>query len=65
MEKSAQIFTITKYQKKAFSCLSEILINSVFRIGKNYFPQVFLQECKYVVKKKRPKYIIFEYIDYI
>ena len=32
--------------------------DSVFRTGKNYFPQVFLEECKYVAKeKKMPKYI--------
>ena len=36
-----------------------ILIDSVFRTGKNFYPQVFLQECKCVVKeKKSPKYII-------
>ena len=34
------------------------LMDSIFRIGKNYFPQVFLEECKYVVKEeKMPKYI--------
>ena len=31
-------------------CLSEILINSVFRTSKNYYPEMFLEECKYVVK---------------
>ena len=41
-----------------FVCLSVILINSVFRTGKTYYPQVFLEECKYVVKEKKiPKYI--------
>ena len=30
-----------------------ISIGSVFRTGKNYFPQVFLEECKYVVKEKK------------
>ena len=30
-----------------------ISIASVFRTGKNYFPQVFLEECKYVVKEKK------------
>ena len=35
-----------------FICLSVILIDSVFRTGKNYYLQVFLEECKYVVKKK-------------
>ena len=36
-----------------FICLSVILIDSVFRTGKNYYLQVFLEECKYVAKKKR------------
>ena len=40
-------------------CSSVILIDSVFRRGKNYYPQVFLEECKCVVKEKKiPKYII-------
>ena len=35
------------------------MIDSVFRTGKNYYLQVFLEECKYPVKeKKTPKYII-------
>ena len=34
------------------------LIDSVFRTGKNYYPSVFLEECKYIVKeKKMPEYI--------
>ena len=41
-----------------YICLM-ILINSNFRTDNNYFPQVFLEECKYVVKeKKMSKYII-------
>ena len=35
-----------------------ILLDSVFRTGKNYYSQVSLEECKYVVKEKKiPKYI--------
>ena len=46
-------------ESSQFICLSVILIDSVFRTGKNYYPQVFLKECKYVVKEKKiPKYII-------
>ena len=42
-----------------FTCSLIILIDSVFRTGKNYYPQVFLEECKYVVKEKNlPMYII-------
>ena len=34
-----------------FICLSVILIDSVFRTGKNFHSHVFLEECKYVVKE--------------
>ena len=41
-----------------FISLSVILTNSVYRTGKNYYPQVFIEECKYVAKgKKMPEYI--------
>ena len=33
--------------------LSVILIDSVFRMGRNYYPQLFLEELKYAVKEKR------------
>ena len=40
-------------------CLSLILINSLCKTGKNYYPQVFLEKRKYVIKNKKiPKYIV-------
>ena len=34
------------------------MIDSVFRTDKNYYPQVILEECKYIVKEKKiPEYI--------
>ena len=39
-------------------CLSVVLIDSVFKMSKNYYPQVFLKECKYIVKKKVTRNII-------
>ena len=33
-------------------CLSLILIDSVYRTDKNYYLQVFVEECKYVLKEK-------------
>ena len=36
-----------------FICQSMILINSAFRTARNYYPQVFLEECKYVVREKK------------
>ena len=38
-----------------FVCLLVILINSVFKTDKNYYPQIFLEECKCVTKKKKMK----------
>ena len=32
-----------------YICLPEILIDSVYRKDKNHYPQVFIEECKYVV----------------
>ena len=31
-----------------------ILTNSVFGTGRNYYPQVLLEECKYIVRKRCP-----------
>ena len=42
-----------------FICLSVIFDWFVFRTGTNYYPQVFLEECKYVIKGK--KYIIDDF----
>ena len=42
-----------------YTSLTVILIDSVFRTGKNYYPQVFLKKCKYVVKEKKlSKYVV-------
>ena len=36
-----------------YICLSVILIDSVFRTGKYYYPQVYLEDCKFVINKKK------------
>ena len=36
-----------------FICFSVILIDSVFRTGKSYYLQMFLEECKYIVKEEK------------
>ena len=44
-----------KLPKEGSHCiyLLAIMIDSVFGIGKSYYSQVFLEECKYIVKEKR------------
>ena len=38
--------------------LSVVLIDSVFKMGKNYYPRVFLEECKYIVKEKKVEILL-------
>ena len=44
-------------------CLLVILHNSVYRKDNKYFPQVFLEESKYVVKEKKFHYYIIENVE--
>ena len=39
-------------ENNSFICQSVISIDSIFRTGKNYL-QLFLEECKYVIKEKK------------
>ena len=52
--KSIQFFIIIKCQKEGShcTCLSVVLIDYVFKLGKSYYHQVCLEECKYIVKEK-------------
>ena len=42
----------TSKKGSQFICLSVMLIDSVFKTGKNYYPQVFWEKFKYVAKKR-------------
>ena len=52
------IFHNHKISKEGFHCicLSVILIDSVFKTGKYYYPHVFLEEYKCIVKKMIKNY---------
>ena len=43
--------------------LSVILTDSVFKIRRNYYPQVFLEKCKYIVKEKKVIRYVTDDID--
>ena len=40
-------------ENMCYACIACITIDSVLKIDKKYNPQVFLEECKYRVKKIR------------
>ena len=46
-------------EKAPCKCLSIIMIDSVIRVKKNYYPQTLLEECKYI----QEKITIVNYID--
>ena len=38
-------------EKASCKCLSIIMIDSVIRLNKKYYPQTLLEECKYIQEK--------------
>ena len=43
-------------EKAPWKCLSLIMLDSVIKVNKKYYPQTFFEECKYVqesIKKKK------------
>ena len=37
----------------SYKCLSLIMLESVMRVSKKYYPQTLLEECKYVIRKNK------------
>ena len=46
-------------EKSQCKCLSIIILDSVIKANKKYYPQTFLEECKYIQEKIK----IENYID--
>ena len=42
---------ITK-ERNRYICIAAICIDSVLRVGKKNYPQVYLEQCKYKTKKR-------------
>ena len=52
MAMSLQIFTIKNPKLDSIhTCLAIINLDSALKKNDNYYPQVFLKECKYIAKK--------------
>ena len=51
-------------EKNHYICIPAIDIDSVLKIDKKVFPQAYLEQCKYKLKKRKPvSFIDFEIID--
>ena len=55
----------TDFQRKkvpkenaSYKCLSLIMLNSIIRLNKKYYPQTFLEKCKYLARKNKTENLI-------
>ena len=47
----------------SYKCLSLIMLDSVIRVNKKYYPKIFLEECKYVIRKNKMENLINDDLD--
>ena len=45
-------------ENASYKCLSLIMSDSVIRVNKRYYPQIYLDECKYVIRKTKMENLI-------
>ena len=45
-------------ERVEWECISCISVDSVLKIEKKYYPQVYLEQCKYKVKERKIKNLI-------
>ena len=50
-------------ENASYKCLSLIMLDSVIRANKKYYPQTLLQECKYVIKKNKMENLVNDDLD--
>ena len=45
-------------ENASYKCISLIMLDSVIRVNKKYYPQTLLEECKYVIRKNKRENLI-------
>ena len=50
-------------ENASYKCLSLIVLDSVIRVNKKYYPQTVLEVCKYVIRKNRMEDLINDDLD--
>ena len=51
-------------ERVEYSCIVCISIDSVLKVDKKNYQQVYLEQCKYKVKRREPKNFIDDEIDF-
>ena len=50
-------------EKNHYICIAAICIDSVLRVDKKNYPQVYLEQCKYKMKRRKPVDFIDDEVD--
>ena len=50
-------------EKMNYTCIACITIDSFMKMNKKYFPQIYLEECKYKIKKTQMSRFISAELD--
>ena len=50
-------------ENASYKCLSLIMLDSVIRVNKKYYPQRLLEECKYLIRKNKMENLISDDLD--
>ena len=50
-------------ENASYNCLSLLMLDSVIRVNKKYYPQTLLEECKYVIRKNKMENLINDDLD--
>ena len=51
-------------ENASYKCLSLIMLDSVIRANKKYYPKTLLEECKYVIKKNKIENLFNDDLDF-
>ena len=50
-------------ENASYKCLSLIMLDSVIRVNKTYYPQAFLEDCKNGIRKNKMENLINDDLD--
>ena len=50
-------------ENASYKCFSLIMLDSVIRVSKKYYPGILPEECKYEIKKTKMENFINDYLD--
>ena len=50
-------------ERNTYICIAAISIDSVLKVDKKNYPQVYLEQCKYKIKRRKPADFIDAEVD--